>query len=214
MKHRIRLGAGALLALVATAAAAQKPEADRKVYCWDEGSRRVCGDALPASAVDAARTEISARSGMRMAEVGRAPTAEERAAAEAAQRQARLDADADAASRRRELAMVESYATEADLRRAYGERIVLVEEAIKTSQMGVANLRTSLLSQLRQAGELELHGQPVGKPLRDRIRSQRADLQRQLAILDQQLGDQAALDGDLQAALGRYRELKQTAARD
>ena len=134
--------------------------------------------------------------------------------AEAAQRQARLDADADAAARRRELAMVESYATEADLRRAYGERIVLVEEAIKTSHMGVANLRTSLLSQLRQAGELELQGQPVGKPLRDRIRNQRADLQRQLAILDQQLGDQAALDGDLQAALSRYRELKQTAARD
>lgn len=215
MNHLIRLAGGALLALAATGAAAQKPaNADRKVYCWDEGSRRVCGDALPASAVDAARTEISARSGMRMAEVGRAPTAEERRAAEAAQRQARLDADADAASRRRELAMVESYATEADLRRAYGERIVLVEEAIKTSQMGVANLRTSLLSQLRQAGELELQGQQVGKPLRDRIRSQRTDLQRQLAILDQQLGDQAALDGDLQAALTRYRELKQTAARD
>ena len=38
---------------------------------------------------------------------------------------------------------------EADLRRAYGERIVLVEEAIKTSHMGVANLRASLLSLLR-----------------------------------------------------------------
>ena len=70
MNHLIRLAGGALLALAATGAAAQTPaNADRKVYCWDEGSRRVCGDALPASAVDAARTEISARSGMRMAEV-------------------------------------------------------------------------------------------------------------------------------------------------
>lgn len=210
MTHCIRLAGGVLLALAATTAAAQKTD-DRKVYCWNEGGRRVCGDALPASAVDAERTEISARSGMATAHIGRAPTAEERSAAEAAARQAKLDAEADAASRRRELAMVESYATEAELRRAYGERIVLVEEAIKTSRMGVTNLRTSLLSQLRQAGELELQTQPVGKPLRDRIHGQRADLLRQLAILEQQLGDQAALDGDLQAALTRYRELKQPA---
>lgn len=210
MNALIRITAALALATLAAGVAAQKPApADRKVYCWNEGGRRVCGDALPASAVDAERTEISARSGLTTARVDRAPTAEERDLADAAARQARLDAETDAATRRRELAMVESYATEADLRRAYGERIVLVEEAIKTSRMGVTNLRTSLLSQLRQAGELELHAKPVGKPLRDRVRTQRADLLRQLAILDQQLGEQAALDGDLQAALGRYRELKQ-----
>lgn len=207
-----RLLAGALLLSCAAGAAAQQPAAERKVYCWDEGGRRVCGDALPASAVNAARTEISTRSGLRTAELGRAPTAAERDAAAAAARQARLDAEAEAARRRSELAMIESYATEADLRRAYGERIVLVEEAIKTSRMGVANLRTSLLSLLRQAGELELQEAPVRKPLVDGIRAQRTDLLRQLAILDQQLGDQAALDGDLQAALGRYRELKQGGA--
>jgi len=213
MKDLIRLAGGVLLAMAVTSVAAQRPAAaDRKVYCWNEGSRRVCGDALPASAVDAERTEISARSGLTTAHVDRAPTAEERSAADTAARQARLDAESDAAARRRELAMIESYATEDDLRRAYGERIVLVEEAIKTSRMGVANLRTSLLSQLRQAGELELQAQTINKPLRDRIRSQRADLMRQLVVLDQQLGDQAALDGDLQAALTRYRELKQSPA--
>ncbi|MCD9028043.1 hypothetical protein LDO26_07460 [Luteimonas sp. BDR2-5] len=215
MKRNPRL-AGPLLALLATSllaapAAAQKDE--RRVYCWDEGGRRVCGDALPARAVDAARTEINARSGLRTAEVARAPTAEERAALEAADRQAREAAEARAAQQRRELAMVESYATEDDLRRAYGERIVLVEEGLKTSRMGVANLRSSLLSLLRQAGDLELQGKPVAKPLQDSIRSQRSDLQRQLAILDQQLGEQAELDSDLDAALARYRELKQPATR-
>ena len=208
-----RLALGLLLVCVAGGALAQQAT-ERKIYCWNEGGRRVCGDALPASALDAERTEFSTRSGMATAHVGRALTAEERSALDAEALQAKRDAEAEATRKRQELAMVESYATEDDLRRAYGERIVLVEEAIKTSHMGVANLRTSLLSQLRQAGELELQGQPVGKPLRDRIRNQRTDLQRQLAILDQQLGDQAALDGDLQAALTRYRELKQTAARD
>lgn len=213
MNASIRLSAGLLLACAAAVAVAQKPDAaDRKVYCWNEGGRRVCGDALPASAVDAERTEISTRSGLTTARVARALTADERAAAAADAQQARLDAEAEAARRRAELAMVESYATEADLRRAYGERIVLVEEALKTSRMGVDNLRGSLLSLLRQAGERELQGQPVARPMIDTIRSQHADLERQQAILDQQRLEQAALDGDLQAALARYRELKQGAA--
>ncbi|MEN4902623.1 hypothetical protein [Luteimonas sp. TWI1416] len=202
----------ATLLLAATTAAAQTAAPDRKVYCWDEGGRRVCGDALPASAVNAARTEIDARSGVRTAEIGRALTDEERSAAEAAQAQAQREAEARGVLQRRELAMVEAYATEADLRRAYGERIVLVEEAIKTSHLGIANLRASLLSLLRQAADLELRDAPVDATLVAGIRAQRADLERQTAVLEQQLADQAALGGDLRAAIARYRELKQPAA--
>ncbi|MBZ0087764.1 MAG: hypothetical protein K8F33_06675 [Thermomonas sp.] len=36
----------------------------KKIYCWDEGGRRVCGDALPASAANSARTEFNARTGL------------------------------------------------------------------------------------------------------------------------------------------------------
>ncbi|KLJ00778.1 hypothetical protein [Luteimonas sp. FCS-9] len=211
MTSQARPVAVALL-LAATVAGAQAPAPERKVYCWDEDGRRVCGDALPASAVNAARTEIDARSGLRTAEIARAPTPEERSAADAAAAQAQREAEARGALQRRELAMVESYATEADLRRAYGERIVLVDEAIKTSHLGIANLRTSLVSLLRQAAELELQDKPVGATLVAGIRAQRADLQRQAAVLEQQLGEQAALGGDLRAALARYRELKQPAA--
>src|SRR3546814_5819946 len=64
----------------------------------------------------------------------RSPTDEERAAAADARRQAAREAEAEAAAMRRDLAMVESYATEDDLRRAYGERITLVEESLKTSR--------------------------------------------------------------------------------
>ncbi len=209
MKLQTRL-AGCVLAAIATTAVAQKDE--RKVYCWSEGGHRVCGDALPARAVDAARTEINARSGLRTAEVARAPTADERGAAAAADKLARDAADERAIQQRRELAMVEAYATEDDLRRAYGERMVLVEEGLKTSNMGVTGLRLSLLSLLRQAGDLELQDKPVSATLRDSIRGQRSDLQRQLAILDQQLGEQSELDNDLDAALARYRELKQPTA--
>lgn len=200
---------GALLAAVSFAAGAQKaPTPDRKLYCWDENGVQVCGDTLPADAVDRARTEINALSGNRTGEVPRALTDEERTAAALAARAAAEAEMAEAARQRRDLAMVESYATEADLRRAYGERITLVDESVRTSELGIANLRQSLLSLLRQAAERELLEQPVGKSLADGIRSQHSDLVRQQAILQRQLADRASLGSDLESALERYRGMK------
>ncbi|HVI57830.1 MAG TPA: hypothetical protein VM619_03005 [Luteimonas sp.] len=196
----------ALLLLAAASASAQ--EKGKKIYCWDENGHKVCGDALPAGATDAARTEISAKTGLPVRSVDRAPTDAERAAAAAAGEQAARDAEAEAAAKRRDLAMVESYATEDDLRRAYGERITLVEESLKTSRLGLVNLRASLLSLLRQASDLELQSQPVRKDLVDNIARQHADLLRQQAILEQQLHDRASLGSDLEQALDRYRSLK------
>src|SRR5690606_5268564 len=134
---------------------------------------------------------------------------EERAVAEAEALRAKQAAEADAARERRERAMAVSYDTEDDLRAAFGERIVLVDEALKTSRMGVSNLRLSLLSLLRQASDLELQGKPVPKPLAGNIHSQHDDLLRQQAIMDQQLSERASLDADLEYAVERYRALKQ-----
>ena len=206
MKTIIHIGCIVLL-LAPAAALAQRGDSERRLYCREEDGRKKCGDALPASAVDAARTEISASTGMRRAQVGRALSAEERSAAEAEARRATEQAEAEAAARRRDMAMVESYTTEADLHRAYDNRIVLIDESIKTSQMGVANLRMSLLTQLRQAAESELNASAVNKPLMDNILRQHADLMRQQAILEQQQREREELDASLQEALERYRNL-------
>ncbi|MEZ0471719.1 hypothetical protein [Luteimonas salinilitoris] len=207
MKTIVHIACLAVL-LAPAFAQAQRDGANKRLYCWEEDGRKVCGDALPASAVDSARTEISAKTGLRRDQVGRALSEEERAAARLATRQAAAEAEAEAARRRRDLAMVESYATEADLRRAYGERITLVEESVKTSQMGMANLRQSLLTLLRQAAELELQAKPVRKALADSIRQQHADLLRQETILEQQRDERMHLATDLEDALERYRALK------
>jgi hypothetical protein len=139
-------------------------------------------------------------------------TAEERAAAAAAAGQARVAADAEAMRVRRDLAMVESYQTEADLRRAFNERIVLVEESIKTSVLGEGNLRRGLVGLLDRAADLELGGKPVPVPLRTDIVSRHADLGRQQQILQAQRADRAALDKELAATLQRYHDLKAAAA--
>ncbi|MCA1713825.1 MAG: hypothetical protein LC715_01400 [Gammaproteobacteria bacterium] len=195
-----------LLALCASADAQTKTQ--KKLYCWTENGRKVCGDALPAEAAERARTEINAKSGLRSGEVARALTASERADAAAVAERARIQAEAQAAQQRRDLAMVESYTTEAELRRAYGARIVLVDESLKASVLGEANLRRSLLGLLNQAADMELAGKPVTAALTANIRLQHDELQRQLRILAAQRSDRATLDDELEDALRRYRALK------
>ena len=207
--RRTALAAFAMALLGTGIASAQvKPAAEKKIYCWNEGGRKVCGDALPASAANSARTEISSRSGMTTGRVDRALTGSERSAAEVAAEVARRQAEVLALQQRRDLAMVESYMTEADLRRAYGERTVLLDETLKASKLGLSNLRLSLLALLRQAGDKELGGEPVIKPLADSIREQHGELLRQQQILITQQQDRATLEHELQDSLRRYRELK------
>ena len=207
--RRATLAMTVLLLLGAGIASAQtKPSTEKKIYCWNEGGRKVCGDALPASAANSARTEISTRSGMTTGRVDRALTGSERSAAEQAAELARLQAEALALQQRRDLAMVESYMTEADLRRAYGERIALLDEALKAGTLGKANLQASLQTLLRQAGDQELAGEPVTKRMLNSIRQQHVDLLRLQVMMQVQQVDRAALDVELEDALRRYRALK------
>jgi len=213
MNNKIQtlLATALLLALTPLLATAQKgaaPTAKKKLYCWTENGRKVCGDALPATAVDSARTEISSKSGLPTSQINRALSPAERAAAEAqaeAERQAQFKTQAQ---RLRERAMVESYATETDLRRAFGERIALLDGTMKASQLSVGGLRQSLLSQLRKAGEAELARKPVPAPLAGNIRSQHAELMRQQGMLTQQQRARAEIDTELTQAVERYRALK------
>lgn len=208
MRHAIRFAIGAGFVLGVALSAPAQDTGGKKLYCWDENGHKVCGDALPAAAAAAARTEISAKSGRKLDTVERALTPEERAAATAAAQQAQQTADQQARQQRRDLAMVDSYATEADLRRAYGDRAELLDESIKASVLGLQNLHQSLLSLLSHAADDELSGQTVAKPRRDAIRNQHAELMKQDRILAEQRIDRAALEAELNDSLERYRALK------
>ena len=200
--------AALMCALVAPAAAQGKKSSGKKLYCWEENGRKVCGDALPADAAGAARTVFNAKTGTRTGEVARALTDEERAAAAVAAAEAARTAAEQAAIDRRDQAMAQSYNTEADLRDAFQERIDLLDETVKASRLGVASLRQSLLALLRRAGEQELDGKPVAAPAAANITSQHAELRRRERILAQQLVERAELDQELERVLERYRELK------
>lgn len=201
--------AAVLLALALPfAAGAQEQTAKKKLYCWNEGGRKVCGDALPATAVYSARTEISSRSGLPVGQVWRALTPEERIAADQAARAARSAAMAEEAKKRRDHAMAESYSTEEELRNSFQERIILLDETVKASRLGIEGRRQTLLSLLRKAGEAELGNKPVDKSLADNIRHQHDELLRQQDLLKQQLVERSLADEDLATALLRYQSMR------
>ncbi|MFT3897640.1 MAG: hypothetical protein QM719_08085 [Thermomonas sp.] len=208
MRNAIRTAASLAMLLVAVQAAGQDKSPGKKLYCWDEGGHKVCGDALPAAAAAAARTEISAKSGRTLDTVGAALTPEQRAAAALAAQQAQQATDQRLQEQRRDLAMVDSYATENDLRRAYRDRSDLLDASIKASVLSLQNLHQSLLSLLTHAADDELSDKPVAKPRQDAMRNQHAELVKQERILAQQRADRTALDAELADSVERYRALK------
>lgn len=188
-------------------ATAQKAPAAKKIYCWDEGGEKICSDALPASAVDNARTELSA-SGIATARVERAKTGEERAIAAIEAKRAEQAQWSEAERARRERAMVVSFASEADLERNFEHRIALIDSGIETSKLGIDGARRSLVNLLQRASESEVEQKPVAKTLAERIGSQHDALRRHQELLQRQLQERSTIDQERASALARYRELK------
>lgn len=203
-RRRLTLFAASLALGAASMAGAQQKPAERKLYCWDDGGRRVCSDALPASAVGRQRTEFDPKTGTSVNRLAREMTPEERLRAVAEVEARRVEEQ----RARREMAMVVSYDNEEDLKRSFSNRLELVEESLKGSELALTNLHNSLLSLLRQANALELESKPVGKVLRNKILTQHAELQGLRALKQRQLVERAALNAEFQGALSRYRVLK------
>ncbi|WP_305805150.1 hypothetical protein [Stenotrophomonas sp. YIM B06876] len=200
----------AVLAALALPAAAQPRDGtpSKKLYCWDEGPRRICSDTLPPEAVNSARDEFNARSGLRSGEVQRALTAEERIAVAAEEAQRRVDQAAVDTRRRTEQAMLATFQSEDELRRVFKERIGIVDNNVETARYNVASLRDALATQLRTAGDRELAGQKIGDKQVADIRQRHSELllqKRMQASFEQQ---RQALDVEIEQTVARYRLLK------
>ena len=209
-KNRLLLMA--ICAVLAPTALAQKktgePAAAKKLYCWNENGQRVCSDALPAEAVNRARDEINAKSGMRTAEVQRALTEEERALAASDAEQRKVDLAAEETRRRTEKAMLQSYQSEEELRRVFNERIGIVDNSIRTARYNVTSLREGLVTLLQTAGDRELSGQAVAPVMAENIRKRHAELLRQRQLQGSFESQRTELDAEIAEIMLRYRELK------
>lgn len=202
---------GLLVATPSLSAQAQRGKVDpkaKKLYCWNKGSERICSDALPQDAVNNAREEFSATSGLRRGEVERTLTEEERADAAVVAAQRQLDLAAEQTRQRTEQAMLSTYESEDDLRRVFSERTGIIDNNVQTARYNVASLRDALVSLLGTAGDRELGGKPVPDKQAESIRQRHAELvtqRRMQASFEQQRKD---LDVEIEETLQRYRLLK------
>lgn len=197
-----------LVLCLAAPAMAQKAAPAKKLYCWDENGQRVCSDALPADAINRARDEISLKSGLRTAEVGRALTEEERSLAASDEVQRQVDKAAEETRRRTDQAMLSSYQSENDLRRVFNERTSIVDNSIRTARYNVASLREGLVSLLQTAGDRELSGKPVAEPLAANIAKRHRELVRQQQLQASFERQRLELEVEISEITQRYRDLK------
>lgn len=188
--------------------AARADAKPKKLYCWNEGSERICSDTLPADAVNHAREEFSADTGMLRGQVDAALGADERAAAASAAAQQRLDEMAEQTRRRTEQAMLANYPDEAALRTVFSERAGILDNNIATARYNVASLREGLVSALGTAAERELASAKVSDKQLQVIRQRHGELlvqQRMQAGFERQRSE---LDVEIEATVQRFRALK------
>ena len=206
IRNLISLAVLAALLAAGVADAQQKP---KKLYRWvDKDGKVQFSDALPPEAVDQARTEINAQSGMATASVDRALTAEERIAKEKADsEQALAEKDAEQA-RMTEEAMIASFQTEEDLRRAFQVRVELMQQTLDAIEAGIGSQRASLTALLAQASEAELAGQPVLSKQTTTIRELHVEMVKQQQMLVLKQGELEDLDAELVRLVERFREIK------
>ena len=195
--------------VVSSPAVAQKTDASaKKLYCWNENGQRVCSDALPAEAVNRAREEINAKSGMRTAEVARAMSEEERAQAASDEQQRQVDQAAADTRRRTEQAMLMSYQSEDELRRVFNERTAIVDNNVRTARYNTISLRDGLISLLQTAGDRELAGKPVTAEMAAAIHQRHAELVRTRRLQQSFESQRAELDVEIADTLQRFRAMK------
>lgn len=181
----------------------------KKLYRWvDKEGKVQFSDTLPPEAVDQARTEISAQSGMATGTVERALTPEERAA------QAVIDAALAKATkeaeqvRQTEEAMIASFQTEADLKRSFQVRTTLLQQTLDAIEAGIASQRASLASLLSDASDAELAGRAVNVRQASTIRELHAEMAKQQQMLVLKQGELVDLDKELLHLIHRFREIK------
>jgi hypothetical protein len=199
----------AVMSAVLAAGLAGAQEKPKKLYRWvDKDGKVQFSDALPPEAVDQARTEINAQSGLATAQVDRALTAEERAAKEKADAEtARAEKDAEQA-RMTEEAMIASFQTEDDLKRSFQVRIELMQQTLDAIEAGIGSQRASLTGLLAQASEAELAGKAIAPKQVATIRELHSEMIKQQQMLVLKQGELLDLDKELVRLIERFRELK------
>ena len=182
--------------------------AQRKLYRWTDGDGKVhYTDQLPAEAVKDKQEELNSQ-GMSVKTTERARTEEEQAAWDAEQELLAQEQKKAEEKAKMDAMLTGSYPAEADLQRSYRERFDLIEQSLESARVGIRSQEKSLAELLEHAADLERNNKPVPAAISDSITRARAAVDEQRSYLTRREAERTHLQGEFDALLARYRELK------
>ena len=103
--------------------------------------------------------------------------------------------------------LLQSYLSEADLTRAYQDRLAMLDESIQSAQIGIESQRQLLSSLLNDAADRELAGERVTSSVLEAAREAYRQEQLLHELQMRREAERVATDQEYQAALSHYREL-------
>jgi hypothetical protein len=195
----------ALAFLAALPDALAQSSANKKMYKWTDQQGNVhYSDQIPPEAKEYARERFSDR-GVSVERVDRALTPEEIAAQQAAEDKALAEAKAAEERRKSDEALLNSYANEDDLVRAYNQRVDLLDQTVEARRIEISAREQGLTQLVAQAAEMERSGQVVSDALKEMISGERIEIERQKEFLKAREGEKALARADYERDLARYK---------
>ncbi len=186
-------------------AEAQGATKSGKLYKWvDKDGNVHFSDQVPPESADYAREKLNDQ-GVSVQTVERALTAEEQAKRDAEVKSAADLARTAEEQKKADTALLNSYASEDDLTRAYNQRMDLLEQTIEARRIEINAREQSLSSLVAQAATLERSGKPITDTLKQMITNERSEIDKQKSYLKQKDGEKVTALADYQRDLGRYK---------
>ena len=191
-----------LALLLSPLAAADK---GRKLYKWTDKDGNIhYSDSIPPEAKEYARERLS-NQGVSVEQVDRAMTPEELAAVKAAEKSAAEQAAEAERQRKADEALLNSYASEDDLTRAYNQRMDLLAQSIDARRIEINSREQSLAKLVAQAAEMERAGRPVSDALKQMITGERAEIDRQKAFMAKKEAEKITAKSDYERDFAKYK---------
>lgn len=192
-----------MLALLLSPLAAQ--DKGRKLYKWTDKDGNIhYSDSIPPEAKEYARERLSDQ-GVSVEQVDRAMTPEELAAVKAAEKSAAEKAAEAERQRKADEALLNSYASEDDLTRAYNQRMDLLAQSIDARRIEINSREQSLSKLVAQAAEMERAGRPVSDALKQMITGERAEIDRQKAFMAKKEAEKITAKSDYERDFAKYK---------
>jgi hypothetical protein len=193
--------------LIAASIAGTPVSAQGTRYKWRDAEGNLhYSDALPPDAGKRGYEMINAQ-GIVIKRVEPPKSAEELAAAKAMAAKESAARAATEARLRKDQQLLAAYPNEDELKRAHEQQLQMLQQNIRSAEIGLQSQERNLAEQLGQAADIERDGKPVPQRIADQISATRTQIEAQHRVVERRNAEFEKAKLDFAAELDHYRAL-------